>query len=147
MAVSAHWYGQGVKGIVTGLIDLDSDTFKGMLVQSGYTPDIDADDYRDDVAANEVPNGSGYTTGGVSLTSLAVTYDVASHEARWDFDDPQWISASFTCRYLVIYKSRGGLSSADELVMYIDFGSDETVASGTFTYQVPINGAGKFTVS
>jgi hypothetical protein len=33
----------------------------------------------------------------------------------------------------VYYKSRGGASSADELVAYIDFGADITSTAGTWS--------------
>lgn len=145
MAVSASWYGQGVKKALTGSIDLDSDTLYVMLATNVYAPNVDTDDFRDDVSANEIA-GAGYSAGGQALTSVAVTYDAASNEIRFDFDDPTWTGASFTCRYLVVYKHRGGAASADELIMYVDFGGDETVASGTFIYQVPATGAGKATV-
>jgi hypothetical protein len=38
-----------------------------------------------------------------------------------------------TARKAVYYKSRGGASSADELVAVDDFGSDVTTTAGTFT--------------
>lgn len=145
MAVTAYWYGVGMKGVATGLIDLDTDTFKAMLTTSSYTPDQDAHDFRDDVT-NEI-SGTGYSSGGVTITNPAVTYDTSTNQVRWDFDDPSWTTATFTARYMVIYKSRGGASSADNLVMYVNFGADETVAVGTFTYTVPATGAAIITVS
>jgi len=36
----------------------------------------------------------------------------------------------------VVYKSRGGASSADELVCYLDFGSDVVSTNGTFSVSV-----------
>jgi hypothetical protein len=146
VAVTAFWYGNGMKNVQNGTIDLDTDTFKALLTTSLYTPDQDLHDFRDDVT-NELAAAGGYSTGGVTLTTKTLTYDGASNEIRWDFDDPQWTSATFTARKLVIYKSRGGAASADELVMYVDFGADETVASGTFTYVVPATGAAKTTIA
>ena len=145
MAVTAFYYGVGVKKILQGSIDLDTDTFKAMLTTSAYTPDQDVHDFRDDVT-NEI-SGTGYSAGGVTISTPVVSYDTASNEVRWDFDDPSWTSASFTARFLVVYKSRGGAASADELVAYVNFGGDETVASGTFTYVVPSTGFSKITIS
>lgn len=145
MAVTAFWFSQGLKKALTGTVDLDTDTFKGMLTTSAYTPDQDLHDFRDDVT-NEIA-GTGYSAGGVTLSSVTVTYDTASNEIRFDFADPQWTGASFTARKFVVYKSRGGASSADELVMWIDFGADETVASGTFTIVIDPTGAAKVTVT
>jgi hypothetical protein len=146
MAVTANWYGLGMKGIATGLIDLDTDTFKAMLATSSYAPNQDTDQFRSSVTANEI-SGTGYSAGGVALASVSVSYDAATNEVRWTAANPSWTSSSFTARYLVIYKSRGGADTADDLVMYVNFGADETVASGTFTYTVPATGLAKITVS
>jgi hypothetical protein len=44
-----------------------------------------------------------------------------------------YASSTITARKQVCYKSRGGASSADELVFVNDFGSDVTSTAGTFT--------------
>lgn len=58
-------------------IDWLSDTIKCMLVTSSYTPNLDTDDYKDDVVANEI-TGTGYTAGGATLGSASVTYTAAN---------------------------------------------------------------------
>jgi hypothetical protein len=147
VAISAGMYGLGCRGNVTGLIDLDSDVFKAMLTTSAYVIDataIDTHQFRSSVTSEIT--GTGYTAGGVTLTTVTVTYDAASNEVRWDFDDPSWPGATFTARNMVIYKSRGGAATADDLVMWVNFGADETVTSGVFTYIVPATGALAYTV-
>lgn len=128
---TAVWYGKALENLAKGNIDFDSDTFKVMLTTSTYTPDQDAHDYRDDVT-NEI-SGTGYTAGGATLSGVSVSYDSATNEMRVLWSDASWSSASFTARTAVIYKSRGGASSADELVGYIPFGSDQSVSASTFT--------------
>jgi hypothetical protein len=145
MAVTAFWYGPGMKAVQSGAVDLDTDTLKAMLTTSAYTPNQDTHDFRDDVT-NEIV-GTGYTAGGVTLASLTLTYDAGTNEVRWDFADPSWAGATFTARRMPVYKSRGGAASLDELVMWVDFGADETVTAGTFTYVVHANGAAYTTVS
>jgi hypothetical protein len=44
-----------------------------------------------------------------------------------------WPSSTITARKAVYYVSRGGASSADELIAVDDFGSDVSTTSGTFT--------------
>lgn len=131
MAVTTSWYGNGLLNLAKGNIDLDTDSFKVMLTTSSYTPNQDTHDFRDDIT-NEI-TGTGYSSGGSALSGVSVTYDGTSNEMRVLWNDLSWSSASFTARYAVIYKSRGGVSSADELLAYIDFGADQTVSSGTFT--------------
>lgn len=55
-----------------------------------------------------------------------------SHEIPLIASNAVWTTASFTCRYAVIYRSTG-TAATSPLLGYVDFGSNETVASGTFT--------------
>lgn len=125
------WYGNGLLNLAKGNIDFDGDTFKVMLLASGYTPNQDTHDFRDDLT-NEI-TGTGYTAGGATLAGVSVTYDATSNEVRILWTDSAWTSATFTARYAVIYKSRGGASSADELIAYLDMVSDQSVSAATFT--------------
>lgn len=121
-----------------GNIDFDTDTFKAMLVTSAYTPDVDAHDYRNDVT-NEVA-GTGYTAGGAA-TAVTVTQDNANNRVSIAFANITWSAATITAaRGAVIYKSRGGASSADELVAYVDFGADKSSSGGDFvlTFTAPL---------
>lgn len=114
-----------------GNIDFDSDTFKVMLVTSAYTPDKDAHDFRNDVT-NEV-TGTGYTAGGAAATVTVSAIDTANDRVEIQLGAASWTTATITARGAVYYKSRGGASSADELVAYIDFGSDIVATAGTFS--------------
>lgn len=120
------------KNIMNGSIDLDTDTIKVMLVTSSYTPDQDAHEDRADVT-NEV-SGTGYSTGGAALASLAVTADNTDNDGVFDAADLTWAASSITARGAVIYKSTGTAAN-DLLIAYIDFGADKTSASGNFTIQ------------
>lgn len=127
----------------TGAIDLNTDTFKIMLVTSAYTPNIDTHTKRSDIT-NEV-SGTGYSAGGATLASVTVTNDTTNDRTVLDAADATWSSSTITARGGVIYKSRGGASSADELVCYLDFGADITSTAGTFT--VAFNATGIMTLS
>lgn len=124
-------YNSFKRDIMNGSIDLDTDTIKLMLVSSSYTPDQDAHTKRSDVT-NEV-SGTGYTAGGATLANKTVTADNTDNEGVFDADDVTWPSSTITARGGVLYKSRGGASSADELIAYVDFGSDITSTGATFT--------------
>ena len=119
---------------LNGAVDLDTDTIKVLLVTASYTPDQDAHAFRSDVT-NEVANGNGYVTGGAALANKAVTQDNTGNTGVFDADDLTWSASTITARGAVLYKSRGGASSADELIAYVDFGSDKTSSSGNFTIQ------------
>lgn len=114
---------------LNGTIDLDTNTFKVMLVTSAYTPSA-AHDFRDDIT-NEVI-GAGYVTGGETLSTPTVTLDGVT--ADWDAVDVTWAASTITARGAVIYKNVG-TAATDNLIAYIDFGTDQISSSGNFTIQ------------
>lgn len=117
------WYANGLLSTANGSVDLDTDTIKLILLTSGYTPSQGTHDFRDDLGANEASGGSGYTAGGFTLASKALA--VATLTLNWDAADiSQAITGGpFAFRYGAYYKARGGASSADELIGYVDFGA------------------------
>ena len=123
-------YNSCIDDMARGAIDFDTDTFKVMLVASSYTPNKDTHDKRDDVT-NEV-SGTGYTAGGVASV-CTVTKDTANDKVTLSFAAVSWATATITARGAVYYKSRGGASSADELVAYVDFAGDVSSTGATFS--------------
>lgn len=143
MSVTVSMYDSFTRDLGNGAIDLDTDSFKILLTTSSYTPSLTTHAKRSDIT-NEV-SGTGYTAGGAALGSVTWTLDTTNHRTAFDAADSSWSTATFTARYAVIYKSRGGLSSADELVCLVDFGADQTVAGATFT--ITWASGGVFTVT
>ncbi len=121
------------RDIMNGAIDLDTDAINVMLVTSTYTPNIDTHTKRSDIT-NEI-SGTGYTAGGSALASKTVTADNTGDKGVFDAADLSWSTATFTARGAVLYKARGGASSADEVIAYIDFVTDRSCSAGTFTLQ------------
>ena len=115
--------------LAKGSIDFDTDSFYCMLVD-GYTPDAANDTKRSDVTGEVV--GTGYTAGGASVTAT-VTNDTGNSRLDISFSNPSWAASTITADGAVIYKSRGGAASSDELVAYVDFGGDVSSSSGTFS--------------
>ena len=142
MAVTAFVYGNALIHFADADIDWTADTIKVALSTSGEVPAQDTDDFFDDVS-NEVV-GTGYTADGATLASPTRTYTGGTNTMSLDAADTAWTTASFTARNAHVYKDRGGATSADELISYVDFGGDETVASGTFTIQWHSDGVVKF---
>ena len=83
-------------------------------------------------SANQVgTSGTGYSTGGNTLTSQSVT--ISSAVSYVDFADSTWSSATFTAAFGVIYNS----SDSDKLVVVLDFGGSKTCTNGTFKITMP----------
>jgi hypothetical protein len=123
-------YNSAIDDMARGAIDFDTDSFKVLLVTSTYTPDKDTHLKRSSVT-NEV-SGTGYTAGGVASV-CTVTKDTATDKVTLSFAAVSWSTATITARGAVYYKSRGGASSADELVAYVDFGGDVASTGATFS--------------
>jgi hypothetical protein len=126
-------YNSAKRDLANGSIDLDTDTIKVMLVTATYSPNIDTHTKRSDIT-NEV-SGTGYTSGGAALANKTVTADNTNDRMVFDADDLVWSASTITARGAVLYKSRGGAASADELIMYVDFGSDISSTADNFTIQ------------
>lgn len=113
-----------------------------------YSASANSIKYTDITAAtsDEVANGSGYTTGGVTLATYAsgpnnATPTAITGTVAWiDWTtDPSWTSATFTASGCFIYDD----THANKLIVGIwDFGGDKTVSAGTFTVTLPAAAAG-----
>lgn len=125
-------YNSCIDDTAKGNIDFNTDTFKMMLVTNSYVA-AKTHSKRSDIT-NEV-SGAGYTTGG-NAASPTVTIDNVNDRVDISWTITSWTSSTITARAGVIYKSRGGASSADELVGYVDFGSDVSSSSGTFSVTI-----------
>lgn len=124
-------YNSALQDEATAAIDYDTDTFKVMLVTSTYVANKDTHTKRSNVT-NEV-TGTGYTAGGTASTVTVSAVDTTNDRVTITFGAVSWATSTITARGAVYYKSRGGVSSADELVAYDDFGSDIVSTAGTFS--------------
>lgn len=141
----AKFFGKAFTSAFNKEIDFNSDTIKAMLCTSSYVPDQDAHQYKSDVT-NEI-TGTGYTAGGVTLTSCAISYDGSTNTLKLDCDDFSWTSSTFTARVLVIYDSTPGSDATRPLIMYVLFDADKPVTSSTFSVTVNAGGLCTVTVS
>lgn len=144
--MASKMYGQFLLKALNKEVDFDSDTIKVALVGSAYTPNQDAHDYWDDVAANEV-TGTGYTAGGVTLAGKTATYDSASNVVVLDANDAVWANSTITARYAVIYDDSGATPAQKALIGYVDFGSDQSSTNGNFTVTWDATGIVRLTVA
>jgi hypothetical protein len=82
--------------------------------------------------SDELPNGSGYTTGGNTLTSVTPVADGTT--AVCDFDNTTWTSATFTSSGGIIYNDT---AAGNPACAVLSFGGDQQVSSGDFQIQFP----------
>jgi hypothetical protein len=140
MAITVNWYGPGLLDILEAPRDLEAVTLKLALVTDAYTPNRDTHDFWDDASGSELANGNGYSTGGVTLTTVVTSYDSASDQVRLDFDDVSWtFTASKTWRYGVVYIDTAGASSTDPVIGLLTWDSNQSVSTA---YTLTIDSAG-----
>jgi O-acetylhomoserine/O-acetylserine sulfhydrylase-like pyridoxal-dependent enzyme len=111
--------------------DLVADTIKIALYTSSASLGAGTTAYS---TTNEI-TGSGYTAGGVALSSKTV--DTSGTTAYFDSADPSWTSATFTANGALIYND----TNSDKAIAVLAFGGDFTVAGGTFQIVFPAAGA------
>lgn len=120
-----------------GAIDFSSDSFKIILMASGFTFAKDTHGTYSDVSASEIDNSGGYTVGGYTLSTTTA----------WNQDDTgdrgliEWTDKVFTasgaafdtfCAAIIYDDSH----ASKVIVGCIEFGQDIDVADGTsFTVQ------------
>lgn len=113
-------------------IDLEADIVKVMLMTTVHTF-VSTHNQKTEIVANEI-SGTGYTAGGATLASKAVTQAAST---KWDGTDVAWTSATFTAYHAVIYDDA---LVNDDLIASIDFGGAKSVSAGMFTIQWHANG-------
>lgn len=143
--MASKLYGNFLLKALNKEVDFDSDTIKVALLTSAYTPNQDTHDYFNDVSANEV-TGTGYTAGGITLSSKTATYDSGTNVIVLDAADVTWSSSTITARYAVVYDSTG-TASTSALIGYVDFGSDQSSTNGNFTITWDSTGIVRITVA
>lgn len=125
---TTQFYGKAFLSAFNKEIDLNSDTIKVLLLDNTYTPDIDAHQYKSSLSG-EV-SGTGYTTGGATLASIAVSYDSGSQSFIFDAADVSWPASTITAAYAVIYDATPGSDATRPLIALVDFGGDEITTTG-----------------
>lgn len=119
--------------LANGNITPSSDTFYVMLV-NGYTPAKTTDTKRSDVGSEAT--GTGYSSGGAS-SAITITKNTGANTETLNWADVVWtITGNMSATGAVIYKHRGGASSADNLVAYVDFGGTASCSNSTFTFHL-----------
>tara|TARA_R110002167_G_scaffold167253_2_gene364477 strand:+ start:222 stop:662 length:441 start_codon:yes stop_codon:yes gene_type:complete len=106
------------------------DKFKISLYTSSATLNSASTAY---TTTNEVANSGQYAAGGGALVNNPTS--ITAGVARADFGDRSFTGVTITSRGALIYNTSSAVTNA--AVCVLDFGSDKTATSGTFTIQFP----------
>lgn len=101
-------YGKGKEKLLSGAINMSTDTIKASILSSAYTPNLSTDEFWSTILANLLNSSQ-------TLASKTVTLGV------FDAADITFtaVTAGSTAKAIVLYKDTG-LSSSSPLIAYID---------------------------
>lgn len=119
--------------LATKQIDFANDTFKIILMATGFTFNKDTHHGYADVSGSELANGNGYSTGGNTLAGVAVTEDDVDDRTEVTWSNTSWSASGGSIGPspgAIIYDDTPTSPQADPIVGYIDFDGEQTQADG-----------------
>lgn len=119
--------------LASGAIDFANDSFKIILMQSGFVFNQDTHHAYADVSASELGTGNGYTADTKTLASVTVTEDDTDDMCTITWANVTWTASGGPIGPTpgaIIYDDTVAAPTADPIVGYIDFGGDQTQADG-----------------
>jgi hypothetical protein len=135
MPLESKAYKQAEIRFRDGSLSHTGHTWKLALVKSSYVPNLESDSNWADVSGHEA-SGGGYSTGGVSLASLARSTSTAG-KIIYSANNISLPNVNITARYGVVYSDT---HTSKALICCIDFGEDKTSSGGNFDIAWPSTG-------
>jgi hypothetical protein len=114
-------------------IDFSADSFKIILMASGFVFDQDAHEAYTNVSASELATGNGYTQNTKTLSGVAVTEDDTNNRCSVTWSNASWTASGGSIGPTpgaIIFDDTVTTPTADPIVGYIDFGGEQTQADG-----------------
>ena len=140
--VASGLYGLSLEKMMIDTLgeSLEAEDNKVLMVTDTEAPNFDTHDFRADITAEVT--GTGYTSGGVAITSTEIT--LASGVLTFDGADVSWSSSTIASAMAAVGYTNVSGAATDQLIWLSDFVTAASSSSGTFTVQW--SGSGIFTV-
>jgi len=119
--------------LATKQIDFATDSFKIILMGTGFTFDKDTHHGYADVSASELATGNGYTQNTKLLAGVVVTENDTTDLAEITWDNVVWTASGGDIGPTpgaIIFDDTPTTPQDDPIVGYIDFGGEQTQADG-----------------
>jgi len=119
--------------LASKVIDFANDSFKIILMDTGFVFDKDTHHAYADISAYELATGNGYTQNTKVLTGVAVTEDDTDDRCEVTWDNVQWTASAGAIGPspgAIIFDDTVTTPTADPIIGYIDFGGEQTQADG-----------------
>ena len=109
--------------------NLEAQTLKCALYDNTATLNQNTTAY---ITANEISDsGTNYTTGGATLTNVAISVDGTT--AIFDADNVTFANATISAQAALLYNA----NNSNSAIAVLDFGGVKTSTNGTFELQFP----------
>ena len=134
MAITASgMYGLSLEKVFNDTLgqSLEAETHKVLMCTDTEAPNFDTHNFRDDIVA-EV-SGTGYTTGGATLTGTELT--ISSGVLTFDATDitTAWTSSTIPNAMAAVHYTNVGSAATDQLLSLHDFVTAASTTNGTFS--------------
>lgn len=119
--------------LATKVIDFANDSFKIILMASGFVFNKDTHHGYADVSASELATGFGYTRNTKILTGVAVTEDDTDDRCEVTWANSTWSASGGSIGPIsgaIIFDDTVTTPTADPIIGYLDFGGDQTQDDG-----------------
>jgi hypothetical protein len=119
--------------VATGVINFSSDSFKIILMATGFTFNKDTHHGFADVSASELATNYGYVRNTKTLSGVAVTEDDTNDKCAVTWSNASWTASGGDIGPTpgaIIFDDTVAAPTADVIVGYIDFGGDQTQVNG-----------------
>lgn len=110
-----------------------SDVFKIILMQSGFSFDIDAHHSYADVSGQELLDGNGYSRNSKVLGGVSVYEDDTDNRCEITWNPVTWVATGGDIGPTpgaIIFDSTVEAPTANPIIGYIDFGGNQTQSNG-----------------
>lgn len=137
MAITTAFCDTAKRDFLSGT-HVSTHVYKLMLIKTGHTGTYNSGtQVYGQISGDEVANGNGYTTGGVTLTGI--TYAITSNTASIDWGDASWPASTISAQGAAIYNAT---QAASGVIAVFDFGGTVASTNGTFSVTIPAAGTG-----
>jgi len=122
--------------LASKIIDFANDSFIIILMQSGFVFDKDTHHGYADVSVSELATANGYTVKTKELAGVAVTEDDTDDRCEITWSNVAWTASGGAIGPTpgaIIFDdtvAAAGVTVADPIIGYIDFGGNQTQADG-----------------
>ena len=124
------------KGLLVANYDMDTDVIN-MALYNGGAHDQNTGAF---TTVNEA-SGTGYSTKGVVMATVAQSTDTSNHVSSLDWStDPSWATSTITAISCMIFDETASSPATDPSCYIGDFGGSKSSSAGTFTVVLPAAG-------